>query len=533
MIDKVQIVVPPLVNRPRESTSHDKSPDFERYRLVSPVEPASVAADLLKRGFQVHIFDLGIHRDGGHERLRESIASFEPDVVVMVQSILTFATAQDWDGKDVFQMARAQSPQIICVLTGGHATNYPGRAVEEGICDYSIRGEVDFSVGDLLATLNLGDSPDSVPGVAYRRSPNEMSVSNDYPAVDVSKLPLPAYHLLDREHRLRYSEILEFGKIRFPEMSPHYRDIMTSRSCVLRCSFCSVAPLRGERQGRRRKSLEKVIAEIESALDDGIEEIHFFDDLFIQSEREALEFTNELTRRNLRFPWFVAQGMPLWPLTYPALAAMKEAGMYRIICPFESGNDRVLQQVIGKRFSSVELHQKVLEWTSELALEVIGMFVVGLPGEKRSEIYDTVRFAESHPQIDYSVFSIATPMVGTRLMKQLASEGKLADQEKINRIVKRTVALYRTSEFTEYEMGVIRTFDWDRINFSTAERRMKYARMVGISLEQLDQSREHSKRTFYRFFPDYEGPYSFGELYHRPDMYDELKPLFSRSSGAA
>jgi radical SAM superfamily enzyme YgiQ (UPF0313 family) len=123
-----------------------------------------------------------------------------------------------------------------------------------------------------------------VAGLAYRRADGTMHVSAAYPEVEVARLPLPAYHALDPGQRAAYSEVLEFGKTRFPEKSRQYRDVMTSRSCVLRCSFCCVAHMRGPRQKYRRKPLENVIAEIESALEDGIEEIHFFDDLFAENE---------------------------------------------------------------------------------------------------------------------------------------------------------------------------------------------------------------------------------------------------------
>ena len=120
-------------------------------------------------------------------------------------------------------------------------------------------------------------------------------------------------------------------------------------------------------------------------------------------------------------------------------------------------------------------------------------------------------------------------MIGTRLMKQVTKDGSLADVENINRVIKRTLALYHTQEFSEYELGVIRALDWDRINFSTEERRAEYAGMVGITLEQLDQMRERSKTTFYRYFPEFDGPYSFSELYKTPGLYEQLEPKIPSS----
>lgn len=525
MLSKILIVVPPLVNREDDVDPDPTRPDFETRRLVSPVEPMVVAADLLSRGFTVELFDLGVHVEGRYEKLETHLRQFTPDAVVMVQAILTFATAQDWDGRQVFELSRRVNPNAVTVLTGNTATNYPGKAVAEGICDYSILGEVDFAVGNLLSALQAGEDVSSLDGVAYRPADGTEITRASYPRVDVAELPLPAYHILDDAHREQYTKTLEFGKIRYPARSPKYRDIMLSRSCILRCSFCSVAHLRGPRQTHRRKPMDLVIGEIEQALDEGIEEIHFFDDLFAENEDQILEFTNELSRRNLKFPWFVGQGLPLWPVTKDAISAMAETGMYRVIAPLESGSDRVLRECAGKIHSSVAHHHDVITWAHALELEIIGMFVVGMPGETRSEILDTVLFAEEHPEIDYSVFSIATPMVGTRLMKKITKQNLLGDEEKINRVIKRTVALYHTDAFSEYEMGIIRAFDWSRINFPNAARKEKYARMVGLSMAQLEQMIEHSKSTFRRFFPDYNGPESFKDLYNQPGLFAELSPL--------
>lgn len=517
-------MVPPLVNVDDNDPDHNRF-DIELRRLVSPVEPMMVASDLLSRGFDVELFDLGIHVDNRYENLHRKIESYRPDAVLLMQSILTYVTATDWDGVEVFDIAREVCPQSVTVLTGNAATNYPSRAVKARTCDYAIKGEVDFAFGDLVELLNSDGDIKTLPGIVYLEKGGQVYVSDTYPEVDVAKLPMPAYHILDEQHKHGYTKNLEFGKIRYPEHSHNYRDIMISRGCKLRCSFCAVAYLRGPRQKYRRKPLDLVIGEIEQALDQGVEEIHFFEDLFAENEGELLEFAEALVKRNLKFPWLQAQGIPLWPVTKDALTALVETGMYRLIAPYESGNDRALQKCAGKIHSTVEHHHNVTMWASELDLEIIGLFVIGMPGEARREILDTLLFAEGHPEIDYSVFSIATPLVGTRLQKKVLKEGQLDDEDKINRVVKRTVSLYRTDSFREYEMGVIRAFDWERINFSTLERKEKYAHMVGLTTAELDMLIAHSRGVFEHFYPGYDGPTSFKELYHQPDLFIESGPL--------
>jgi len=525
MIENILIVVPPLVNHKKSGALNHNPPNFEDFRLVSPIEPMTATANLIDCGFNTKVFDMGLFLTDRLTHLESEMNSFKPDAFVMIQSILTFATAQDWNGKDAFDLCKKLYPNCLTILTGSHATNYPGKAVQERICDYSIKGEVDFVLSDIFSKINKAETIENVEGVSFLKADGNLHISINYPKVDVCKLPLPAYHILTEKQIRGYADILEFGKIRFPEKSKFYRDIMTSRSCSLRCMFCSVANFRGGSQPRRKKTTHQILKEVDQALSAGIKEIHFFDDLFASDEGEILDLCDAFRNRGFHFPWFVAQGLPLWPVTQDALKAMVETGMYRIICPFESGADRVLQKVIGKIHSSIDHHHRVVEWASKCGLEIIGMFVVGLPGELRNELLATMQFAEAHPQIDYSVFSIATPMIGTRLMRNVVAQGRLDDQGSIDRIIKRTVALYETEEFSHYELGVIRAFDWDRINFSTKSRQLKYSQMVGITHEQLEQMRTHSKKAFHQFFPDYDGPLSFSELYGKQNLFKHLKPV--------
>ncbi|MDC3172961.1 B12-binding domain-containing radical SAM protein [Alphaproteobacteria bacterium] len=515
----ILIIVPPLVDYDSEVDRKAGKPDFENRRLISPIDPTTVSSILLNQNIKVKIFDMGIFTDSKSRKI-ETISYIEkvkPKYLSIVQSLLTFATASDFDGKFIFNWVRENLPKTISILTGSHATNYPGRAVEQGICDYSLKGEIDFTLPKLIHNLENNLSIENIEGISFIIN-KEIFNNPDYPKVDVEKLPLPAYHLLDKKHIKGYEETVERGKIRYPQKSRKFRCIMTSRGCILRCSFCSVAHFRGSKNPYRRKSSEMIVDEIEQALSQGIKEIHFFDDLFARSKDEIIEMCEIISKRNVKFDWFVSQGLNLWFLDYETISAMVENGMYRLIAPFESGSDRVLKEVVGKIYSTVEQHHKIVEWSHKLDLQLIGMFVVGLPGEKRSEIFDTLKFAEDHPQIDYNVFSIATPMIGTRLTKKLVSKGVIEDVEKVNKVIKRTVGLYRTDEFSELDLGLIRSYDWDRINFSTQEKRDKYCKMVGINSDELDQMRKHSIETFKKFFSNYSGPKSFNKIYNEKEL---------------
>ena len=97
-IEKILIVVPPLVKRKNNDDIAYKYLDFETYRLVTPIDAVTMASDLVKKGFEVTVFDLGTFEDDGISGLTKKLKTFVPDAVVLCNSILTFGSTFDVDG---------------------------------------------------------------------------------------------------------------------------------------------------------------------------------------------------------------------------------------------------------------------------------------------------------------------------------------------------------------------------------------------------------------------------------------------------
>ena len=472
---KVLIVIPPLTRFNEEGITV-KRPWTEIFRIVTPIDPLYAATILDKHEHKVNIFDMGLYKKQRYTRLKTKIKQFRPDYLIVMSAILTFVPSQDWDAKEVFDLAGRKT---IKILTGSYATNYPEESLK--VCDYVVIGEPENAILHIIE-----DKP-------------EKGIIGPLP-VNINELPLPNFKFIDERKYYKFSEV---GKARYPEKSKKWRDIMVSRGCVNRCPFCCLHHLRGK-QPYRRRDLVKVMKEIQQALVQGVEEIHFFDDLFAANERQVLDFCNRLKELDLKFPWLIAQGMHVKPLTYESLKAMKETGMYRLIVSFESGNDRVLNELIHKNIKVTDC-KNIIKWCHDLDIELVAMFVIGMPGETREELMDTVKLAEDD-RIDYSIFSVATPMVGSELAKIME------DKFKVTNIIRKTVGMYETEEFNEVDLGVIRAFDWNRINFSTPEKIEKYKKMFGLDDDTYELVRKYSYDIFYHYFPDYNGPKTIFEL---------------------
>jgi radical SAM superfamily enzyme YgiQ (UPF0313 family) len=98
------------------------------------------------------------------------------------------------------------------------------------------------------------------------------------------------------------------------------------------------------------------------------------------------------------------------------LAKMYLAGCRQIHFGIESGNPEILKRT-AKHINLDQVRQAV-EWTEDAGILSKGYFMLGLPGDTEETMNETIEFAASLP-LSEAMFSIATPMPGTKLWEEL------------------------------------------------------------------------------------------------------------------
>ena len=105
------------------------------------------------------------------------------------------------------------------------------------------------------------------------------------------------------------------------------------------------------------------------------------------------------------------------------LEVMKANGLRLLLVGYESGNQQILHNI--KKGLLVDVAKRFSRDCRELGIVVHGTFILGLPGETRETIQETLKFAKEVNPHTIQV-SLAAPYPGTFLYKQAKENGWFA-----------------------------------------------------------------------------------------------------------
>jgi len=264
---------------------------------------------------------------------------------------------------------------------------------------------------------------------------------------DLDSLPFPARHLLPMDV---YNEVVRENPLR-GEICKPMTIMITSRGCPFNCVFCSNCIVWGKRW--RGRSPENVVDEIEHVVKTyGIEQIDFYDDNMTLDRKRMEGICDLIVNRGVRVEWFTPNGIRADTLDEDLLRKMKRAGCKKIRLAPESGVQRVVNEVIEKNLDLKSVQQAVVA-AKKVGIGVGLFFVIGLIGETKADIEETIRFAYRLRRLgaDSFIFSIAAPIYGTELYEK-AKRGGFLREGFCDEALAGVEPLIETPEFTAEEL---------------------------------------------------------------------------------
>jgi anaerobic magnesium-protoporphyrin IX monomethyl ester cyclase len=365
-----------------------------KYKFIGVVAPplgiAYMAAVLEENGINVSIIDASA-LEMTWEDLEAELKMAPPDVVAI--TALTPTISQALKSADI---TRKTCPDALVVMGGYHPTFNYEEVLESDSVDVVVRGEGEYTMLDLVKTLENGGDLTEVKGIAFKDTVTPVRP----PITDLDNLPFPARHLLPMDHYKLFN------------MKTNMSTMITTRGCPMQCSFCASAALHGPKL--RLRSPKNVVDEMEHLVNDhNVETIAFMDDTFTLRRKRVLEICEEIKKRDLNVLWGCTARVDT--LSEDVIRQMREAGCIAMFMGVESADQQVLDEV--NKNTSIAKIRSAFELSKKEKMRTIASVVLGMPGDTRESIKRTVKFVkELNPS--YAVFSLATPYPGTRFYQQ-------------------------------------------------------------------------------------------------------------------
>ncbi len=239
-----------------------------------------------------------------------------------------------------------------------------------------------------------------VKGLVWRWR-GEIVRNEDRPFIpNLDDLPLPMHHLLPLD------------KYRTPVLKGSYQFIVTSRGCSAGCIYCIKHV--SYQHALRLRSPQNIMAEIKMLAELGVKNIHMYADLFTINRDQVMGICEEMIKSNLGLHFTCNSRVDY--VDEELLQTMAKAGCDTISWGIESANEEILKN--ARKGTTAERARRSLAWAKKYGIRNFGYFIIGLPGETRESIQETIDFSKELP-LDLAIFHIAAPYPGTPFFFQV------------------------------------------------------------------------------------------------------------------
>src|SRR3569833_1677018 len=167
-------------------------------------------------------------------------------------------------------------------------------------------------------------------------------------------------------------------------------------------------------------STARVVKDVQYVKDNfpEVREIFFDDDTLTDNHDRVEELAKALGPLGITWSCNAKANVPR-----KTLEVMKANGLRLLLVGYESGNQQILHNI--KKGLLVDVAKRFSKDCRELGIVVHGTFILGLPGETRETIQETLQFAKEVNPRTLQV-SLAAPYPGTFLYKQAKENGWFA-----------------------------------------------------------------------------------------------------------
>jgi hopanoid biosynthesis associated radical SAM protein HpnJ len=334
----------------------------------------------------------------------ESLEDILPQIGGYELAVLHTSTPSFRSDVRIAEALKNAEPDLVIGLVGAHVAVRPEASLAASAAiDFVGRNEFDDTVREVAEGRPFAE----IDGLSYRESGR--IVHNRERAIRENMDELP--FVVDVYKRDLVIEDYFIGYLLHP-----YVSLYTGRGCRSRCTFCLWPQTIGGHLYRTR-SAGHVIAEMTRARDyfPQVKEYFFDDDTFTDDLPRAEEVARGLRELDLTWSCNAKPNVP-----YESLKVLRDNGLRLLLVGYESGSQQILNNI--RKGTRIDVARRFTEDCHRLGITIHGTFIVGLPGETRETIRETIRFARQINPHTIQV-SLAAAYPGTELYEQAGKNG--------------------------------------------------------------------------------------------------------------
>jgi len=312
----------------------------------------------------------------------------------------------------VSEWIKKWNPACHVIFGGPHPTFMPHKVLESKFVDYCVMGEGEETAHLLISALENNQRHECIEGIGYR-SGDGIALNNRPAALDITRLPWPAYDLIPIKHYWKSKIPSHSGRVKYPE----YMTVMSSRACPYGCIYCHNI-FGKEFRAREPEDFVEELVMLEKNY--GVREFHIIDDVFNLKRERVFEICERISQKLPGIAMAFPNGLRTDLLDKETLRVLKKAGMYYFGAAIESGSPEI-QKMIKKNLD-YEKASQAIEEAAKMGIIVHGFFMMGFPGETEEQLNMTIDFAKRSSLNTASFFAV-TAYPDTELHKIAKQKG--------------------------------------------------------------------------------------------------------------
>ncbi len=355
------------------------------------------------------------------DRINNDISRLQPGLIC-----LSVTTNQWYFARQVGKSIKKEF-KIPIIVGGHHPTADPEKVIAEPWVDIVCRGEGDEVLPEVVHRIESGKSFDGIPNLLFRKNGKIVREPLLSWVKDLDSLPFEDHEVFD------YSSIVETRS--------GWAEVIVTRGCPYRCSFCFNEPLFNQyskdiqtfkghvlrkKEMLRRRSVDatiKMLKELKIKYTN-IKGFTFVDDVMAREGQWLDEFVVRY-KNEIGLPYTCTSQALLF--NERVASQLKESGCKVVKMGIEVGNESVRKNVLKKNISN-ELLMKVFSIAQRYGLKPQSFNMIGIPGESIEDMMETIHLnARIKPYIVW--LSTFNPYPGSELYHECIRKGMIDESK--------------------------------------------------------------------------------------------------------